>query len=192
MLVLLLSVGSARAQQTAAPTGPGYLGVQMENLTREDADKLGWDEPRVVRVTGTIADSPAARAGLEKGDIILLLDGQEVENADRFRDRVGGRGAGAENRQRIWRGDKEVTLRARLAERPAEPLQAKAPDTSQSLVLMPDTGGHTGLIRSLAFTKDGRQIVSAGDDKVIRVWDASTGETTRRIRGAGGSPRQYR
>lgn len=192
MLVLLLSVGSARAQQTAAPTGPGYLGVQMENLTREDADKLGWDEPRGVRVTGTILDSPAAMAGLENGDIILSLDGQEVENIDRFRERVGGRGAGADIPLRIRRSDKELTLRARLGERPPEPQQAKAPDTSQSLVLMPDTGGHTGLIRSLAFTKDGRQIVSAGDDKVIRVWDVATGETVRRIRGAGGSPRQYR
>jgi WD40 repeat protein len=36
---------------------------------------------------------------------------------------------------------------------------------------MLDTGGHMATIRSLAFTVDGRQLVSSSDDKVIRVWD---------------------
>ena len=36
---------------------------------------------------------------------------------------------------------------------------------------MLDPGGHMALIKGLLFTPDGKQLVSAGDDKVIRVWD---------------------
>ena len=39
------------------------------------------------------------------------------------------------------------------------------------------------MIRSIAFTPDGRQLVSASDDKTIRVWDLASGKTVRTIRG---------
>ncbi len=50
-------------------------------------------------------------------------------------------------------------------------------------ILQLDTGGHMALIRSIAFTPDGRQLVSASDDKTIRVWDLATAKTVRTIRG---------
>jgi WD40 repeat protein len=46
-----------------------------------------------------------------------------------------------------------------------------------------DTGGHMATIRGVAFTPGGKQIVSAGDDKVVRVWDVESGKTIRTIRG---------
>ncbi len=51
------------------------------------------------------------------------------------------------------------------------------------LQFMLDTGGHEAIIQSLAFTPDGKYILSAGDDKVIRIWDWRAGETVRTIRG---------
>ena len=56
----------------------------------------------------------------------------------------------------------------------------------ERLILQLDTGGHMAVIRGLAFTPDGKFIVSAGDDKVIRVWDWRTGKTVRTIRGQSG------
>jgi WD40 repeat protein len=50
-------------------------------------------------------------------------------------------------------------------------------------VLMPDTGGHQAVIRSLIFTADGKYLLSAGEDKVVRVWDWRAGKTVRSIRG---------
>ena len=49
-----------------------------------------------------------------------------------------------------------------------------------------DTGGHMAIIRGIAFTPDGKQLVSAGEDKVIRVWDLASGRTVRTLRGESG------
>jgi WD40 repeat protein len=49
--------------------------------------------------------------------------------------------------------------------------------------LMLDTDGHMGPVSDLAFTPDGKHLVSAGHDKVIRVWDWQAGRTVRILRG---------
>lgn len=50
-------------------------------------------------------------------------------------------------------------------------------------LLQLETGGPMAIVRSLVFTADGRQLVSASDDKVIRVWDVAAGRTVRTLRG---------
>lgn len=62
-------------------------------------------------------------------------------------------------------------------------LLVSGPACAQSPLLMLDTGGHTGVISMIAFTPDGKHLVSAGYDKVVRVWDWQTGQTIRVFRG---------
>ena len=50
-------------------------------------------------------------------------------------------------------------------------------------LLQIDPGGHKALIMDVVFTPDGRYLVSASADKLIRVWDIETGETVRTLRG---------
>ncbi|MBN9070726.1 MAG: WD40 repeat domain-containing protein, partial [Rhizobiales bacterium] len=50
-----------------------------------------------------------------------------------------------------------------------------------------DTGGHRALVRDLAFTSDGHLLLSASDDKTIRVWDVASGTTLRTLRGYMGA-----
>jgi WD40 repeat protein len=52
--------------------------------------------------------------------------------------------------------------------------------------LMLDSGGHQALTKAITFTPDGNYLVSAGDDKVVRVWDWRAGKTVRTIRGQVG------
>jgi len=51
---------------------------------------------------------------------------------------------------------------------------------------MLDTGGHQSQVWSITFTPDGKYLVSAGEDKVVRVWDWRAGKTVRTIRGQVG------
>lgn len=46
-----------------------------------------------------------------------------------------------------------------------------------------DNGEHKAIVNGLTFTPDGKYLVSAGNDKVVRVWDTSTGKTIRTLRG---------
>ncbi len=48
---------------------------------------------------------------------------------------------------------------------------------------MLNTGGHMGLITDIAFTPDGKRLISASDDKTIRIWDLEIGKTVEVIRG---------
>jgi WD40 repeat protein len=59
------------------------------------------------------------------------------------------------------------------------PVRAEGRDAP---ILMLDSGGHMALIRNVIVAGDGA-IISAGDDKVIRIWDAARGTTVRTIRG---------
>ncbi|MGA7323219.1 MAG: hypothetical protein WBX25_01745, partial [Rhodomicrobium sp.] len=46
-------------------------------------------------------------------------------------------------------------------------------------ILQLDTGGHRAPIAGVAFTPDGKYLISGGDDKVIRIWDWRAGKTVR-------------
>ena len=56
--------------------------------------------------------------------------------------------------------------------------QALRADLNDPLVKL-DAGGHTALVRALAFTGDGKTLFSAGDDKTIRVWNWREARSTR-------------
>lgn len=60
---------------------------------------------------------------------------------------------------------------------------AAAARAQETPLIQVDTGGHTSIIRSLAFTPDGNTLASAGYDKVVRIWSIATGLTDRVLRG---------
>ncbi|MCK8516272.1 trypsin-like peptidase domain-containing protein [Methylonatrum kenyense] len=59
----------------------GWAGVEVQNLTRQLAESFQLDRPRGVLVAGIMRGGPADRAGLRPGDLILAIEGEEIDNA---------------------------------------------------------------------------------------------------------------
>ena len=174
VLMALLVGGPALAQEPK-----GWLGADVQDVTKAEADKLGWDTPHGAKLGVVASGSPAEKVMLKAGDIILTIDGVEAETAADFEKTIAAKKPATEVRLRVLSGGRERRVAVTLAERP----KPQAADASAMPHLMLDTGGHMSLIRGLAFTPDGTQLISAGDDKVIRVWDWQAGKTVRTIRG---------
>jgi len=104
---------------TAVPAlaAQGWLGVSTQPT---DADlRRGLDLTRDgLLVNRVFADSPAERAGLKKGDVILRFDGESVTDPEELRDAVRGAGSGRSAKMEIWRLGAARTLDVKLAEVP--------------------------------------------------------------------------
>lgn len=66
----------------------GFVGVSMQDLTPDMAEAFGVEPYSGVLVQEVLPDSPAEKAGLQQGDIIVRYDGQAVDSATGFRTRV--------------------------------------------------------------------------------------------------------
>jgi WD40 repeat protein len=175
IIVLPLLIGGAALAQESK----GWFGADVLDVTKAEADKLGWDAPHGAKLGVVSSGSPSEKAGLKSGDIILSIDGVEVETGSEVEVAISAKQNGTELRLHVLSSGKERRLTMTLAERPIS--QAAVPQ------LMLDTGGHMGAIYSLLWSRDGRNVISGGDDKVIRIWDLLSGKTVRAIRGATGA-----
>jgi len=110
----------------------GYLGVYIKDVNPVTAEGVGLDKPRGVLVTGMVENGAAADAGIEPGDVILTVNGQEVNKSNELQARIGTFNPGQEVNLEIWReGDKirkTVTLRGQGGETALssrEPVESK-------------------------------------------------------------------
>jgi len=89
----------------------GYLGVHIQGITQEIADSLGLEDSGGALVTQVVEDSPAERAGIEPGDIILSYDGNKVTKMRDLPKLVALTSKGSEVEIELWRNDRTETLR---------------------------------------------------------------------------------
>ncbi len=94
----------------------GYLGIYWRPLTKSLKEALGVKEDGIL-VQDVIKGSPAEKAGLEAGDIILEIDGEKV-NPDNFQWKIMYTKPGTEITLKILREKKEKTIKVKLGERP--------------------------------------------------------------------------
>jgi serine protease Do len=94
----------------------GRIGVSITNVTKDLADSLGLPKAQGAAI-GTVEDgSPAAKAGLEAGDVILKIDGRNVEgNADLSRT-IRSLKPGSKTTLSVWRAGKTRDVLLTIAE----------------------------------------------------------------------------
>lgn len=108
---LLPAIDELRAAADGGLAANGFLGVSL-------ADRV--DGGSGALVTEVVADSPAAQAGLEVGDVVVAIDDTAVTGRDGLVATIRRFSPGDEVEIRVMRGGEPVTLRATLVERPAD------------------------------------------------------------------------
>jgi serine protease Do len=98
------------------------MGVSIRDATQEDADAVGLKQITGVVVNSyTGDDSPAKKAGIQPGDVIVALDGEPVENTPQLQQRVAFKKPGETVEVTILRqGGEKKTVTVRLARAPNE------------------------------------------------------------------------
>jgi serine protease DegQ len=93
----------------------GRLGVAIADITPELAVKLGLGEIRGALIAQVERRSPAQKAGLEEGDVVLAMDGQPIQGATHLRNRIGLTPIGTEVRLSLRRGRAEREVRVTIS-----------------------------------------------------------------------------
>ncbi|MEC8358973.1 MAG: Do family serine endopeptidase, partial [SAR324 cluster bacterium] len=110
----------------------GWLGVGIQDMTPELAKAFGLDQAKGSLVTGVMPGTPAEKAGLQKGDVILRLNGNTIENSNGLRNLVAEARADAKVDLDLVRNKVPMTLSVRLDERPKQPGQADVYSSTKS------------------------------------------------------------
>jgi len=90
-------------------TKRGWLGVRIQQVTKEIADVEKLDEPRGALVASVAENSPSDKAGVKAGDIILEFDGTNIKEMAELPKIVAQTEVGKTVEVKIWRNKKELT-----------------------------------------------------------------------------------
>ena len=89
-------------------TKRGWLGVRIQDVTKEIADVEKLDKPRGALVASVAQDSPSDKAGVKAGDIILEFNGEKIGEMKELPIIVARTEVGKKVKVKIWRNKKEI------------------------------------------------------------------------------------
>lgn len=141
--VLSASLGTAAYAQTTTvtPTVPGepqrierqmriftddggsYLGVQLQEVTKDNFGKYGLKDVRGAAIEKVSDNSPAKQAGLQDGDVIVKFDGEEVSSVRKLQRLIGEVAPDHQAKVTVLRGGSERDLNVTLGKRPGAAFQ---------------------------------------------------------------------
>ncbi|MES9857193.1 MAG: DegQ family serine endoprotease [Sedimenticola sp.] len=98
----------------------GWLGVQIQDVTRQLADSFGMKQPRGALVARVFSDSPAEKGGIEAGDIILQFNDKEVHDSSMLPPLVGASRVNQPAKVLVLRSGKSKALTVEIGELPAD------------------------------------------------------------------------
>lgn len=120
LLVSTLAVSGMLAGQVKVATTPmssSFIGVGIQEIDSERAKTLKLREEAGVEITRVDPDSPAEKAGLKTGDVVLQYNGQRVEGIEQFSRMVHETPAGREVKLEIWRNGASQSVTVKVGAR---------------------------------------------------------------------------
>jgi serine protease Do len=129
------------AHRIAMQRGSSYLGIAVVEIDSDRAKALHLKEERGVEVTCLDPGSPAEKAGLKAGDVVLEYNGEHVQGGEQFIRLVRETPAGHTAKLVVWRNGANETLTAAVGQRPpgAFAFQFNGEDFTQEMPPMPPT-----------------------------------------------------
>src|SRR5437016_4096273 len=98
----------------------GWLGVQVQPLTAELAREFSVKDAVGVLVSDVVPDSPAAKAGIQRGDVLIEFDGKRLEGPVDLQRGVGLFAPGQSAKVKVWRDQSEKAIEVKVGEAPDE------------------------------------------------------------------------
>jgi S1-C subfamily serine protease len=117
MVKVVLATAKGGGKQVRRP----WLGATLQALTQDIAEGLGMQRPTGALVADLDVRGPLAQAGVKRGDVILSVDGQDVDDPEGLGYRLGTRPLGGAASLSVLRGGKKLALTTKLVSAPVAP-----------------------------------------------------------------------
>lgn len=98
----------------------GWLGVMIQPVSRDLAESFGMDQPEGALIADVDPDGPAARDGIQAGDIILEVNGERVESSDKLPRLIGRVNPDSDVEMKLLRNGEEQTITVTVSDWPED------------------------------------------------------------------------
>ena len=117
----MVQVVAASARGGGSAVKRPWLGAKLQGMTPEIAEGLGLKRNTGALVASITSNSPAAKAGLKTGDVIISIDDQDIEDQNAFDYRFGTRPLGGHAQVGLLRAGRETKVTVELLTAPERP-----------------------------------------------------------------------
>ena len=109
----------------------GWMGVSIQNIDKTLAEAMGLESAKGALINEVIEDSPADKANLQQGDVVVSLEGKEIEDANDLMNQVALLRPGAKVELGLIRNGKKKEIEFEVGKREEEELAAAAPTKAE-------------------------------------------------------------
>lgn len=141
----------------------GWLGVRIQNVSEDIAESIGLSEATGAMVTNTEEGSPARKAGVKSGDVVLAVDGTIVKNTRELARQIGRKDPNSHVTLTVWRDGKEIEIEVDLGLFPEQASAGNGDKPTPSEPVKPTLLQEFGL--ELQSNPDGEGVLIASVDR---------------------------